>query len=201
MGDWLWVLVILALVLILGVTVAIRYNALVQARVRTQEAWSGINVQLQRRADLVPPLVETVRGYAGHENRVFEEVAQARGSVQQAGNPAEATAANVLLVQSLGHLFGLVEAYPDLKASANFAALMAELSDIEEKIAFARQFYNINVLNLNTRLQTLPDVLYASQLGFMTAAFFDAEEAAQSVPRVGFGATPAAPQPPVSPHA
>jgi LemA protein len=200
MVDWLPLLLALGVPGVAGVTLALRYNGLVQARIRTQEAWSGIDVQLQRRADLVPNLVETVRGYAGHESRVFEEVARARGSVQRAAGPIDATAANLLLLQSLGQLFALVEAYPDLKASANFTALMDDLADIEEKIAFARQFYNMNVLALNTRIQTLPDLIYAGALGFTTAAFYDADEGAELVPRVSFGAR-AAVAPLDAPHA
>jgi LemA protein len=201
MVDSLPTFVALGFIVLPAVALALRYNGLVQARVRTQEAWSGIDVQLQRRADLVPSLVETVRGYAGHESRVFEQVARARGSVQRAAGPIDATAANLLLVQSLGQLFALVEAYPDLRASANFAALMAELADVEEKIAFARQFYNMNVMSLNTRVQTLPDLLYASAFGFRTAAFYDADEGAEHAPRVRFDARAAAVPPVDAPRA
>jgi len=193
--DWLpWLLIVgpAALLLVVG---AVRYNGLVQARVRAQEAWSGINVQLQRRADLVPNLVEAVRGYARHEGSTFEQVAQARGSVQQAQGPVEATVANLLLAQSLGQLFAIVEAYPELKASRSFRALMGELADAEEKIAFARQFYNMNVLSLNTRIQTVPDVLYARAFGFKTFDFFDVDEDARFVPQVSFG-TPVVAAPP-----
>jgi LemA protein len=200
LADWL-ALLVGGLVLGLAVTVAVRYNGLVRARIRTQEAWSGIDVQLQRRADLVPSLVETVKGYTGHESRVFEEVARARGAVQRAATPIDATAANLILVQALGGLFGIVEAYPDLKASTNFRALMTELSDVEEKIAFARQFYNMNVLALNMRIQTLPDVLYAGTLGFRSAAFYDADASAEIAPLVNLDRAPAAPAsaPPAEP--
>jgi LemA protein len=202
LADWLPLLVG-GLVLGLAITFAVRYNGLVRARIRTQEAWSGIDVQLQRRADLVPSLVATVKGYTGHESRVFEEVARARGAVQRAATPIDATAANLILVQALSSLFGIVEAYPDLKASANFRALMTELSDVEEKIAFARQFYNMNVLALNTKIQTLPDVLYAGPLGFLSAAFYDADAGAEIVPQVRLdrerAPVPPAPAPPAEP--
>lgn len=194
MVDWLPVLVVGLLALIL-IGLAVRYNGLVQARVRTQEAWSGINVQLQRRADLVPNLVEAVRGYARHESVTFEAVAQARGSVQRAASPVEATVANLFLAQALGQLFAIVEAYPELKASRSFAALMDDLADIEEKIAFARQFYNMNVLSLNTRIQTVPDMFYARMFGFSTFQFFDADEGADVVPHLTF-APPVAVTPP-----
>ncbi len=196
LADWLPALVLAGLVALLLISFAARYNGLVRARVRTQEAWSGIDVQLQRRADLVPNLVEAVRGYARHESSTFEEVARARESVQQATGPVAATAANVLLAQALGHLFAIVEAYPELKASRSFASLMVDLTDVEEKIAFARQFYNTNVLSLNTRIQTVPDMFYAGLFGFKTFPFFDADEGAEVVPHVSF-AHPVAATPPL----
>jgi LemA protein len=201
--DWLPLLMVgmLGLIAVALIGFAVRYNALVQARVRTQEAWSGINVQLQRRADLVPNLVEAVRGYAGHERATFDDVARARGSVQRAAGPIEATAANLFLAQALGQLFAVVEAYPELKASRSFAALMDDLSDVEEKIAFARQFYNMNVLGLNTRIGTVPDLLYARLLGFSAFPFFDADAGAEVVPHVSFAPALAGAPPAEAPHA
>ncbi len=164
------VLTLLVVAVLAGVAT---YNRLVRSRNRVREAWSGIDVQLRRRASLVPNLVESVRGYVAHERGVFEEVARARGALQQAGGAAAAASANNALSQALGHLFAVVEDYPTLRASENITALQRELSDVEEKIAFARQFYNRNVLDYNTRIETFPGVLVASNLGFATDEFFE----------------------------
>ena len=164
------VLTLLVVAMLAGIAT---YNRLVRSRNRVREAWSGIDVQLRQRASLVPNLVESVRGYAAHERGVFEEVTRARGALQQAGGAAAAANANNALSQALGHLFAVVENYPTLRASENFTALQRELSDVEEKIAFARQFYNRNVLDYNTRIETFPGVLVASNLGFSAAEFFE----------------------------
>jgi LemA protein len=190
------IIVLMALIM-LGI-----YNGLVRSRVRTREAWSGIDVQLKRRADLVPNLVETVRGYASHERETFENVTRARSMLQQATGPAQAAEANNQLSQALRSLFAVAEAYPQLRASENFMALQNELTDIEEKIAYARQFYNRNVTDFNTRIQVVPNVFIANMFGFQPFEFFEAEEAAREVPKVTFTQPPAAPppaQPPASP--
>jgi LemA protein len=171
-ADFIIGLVLTFLVVAVLAGVAI-YNRLVRSRNRVREAWSGIDVQLRQRASLVPNLVEAVRGYMAHERGVFEEVARARGALQQAGGAAAAASANNALSQALGRLFAVVENYPTLRASENFTALQRELSDVEEKIAFARQFYNRNVLDYNTRVETFPGVLVASNLGFSAAEFFE----------------------------
>ncbi len=145
-----FVLTLLVVAVLAGVAT---YNRLVRSRNRVREAWSEIDVELRRRASLVPNLVESVRGYVAHERGVFEEVARARGALQQAGGAAAAASANNALSQAL--------------------ALQRELSDVEEKIAFARQFYNRNVLDYNTRIETFPGVLVASNLGFSAAEFFE----------------------------
>jgi LemA protein len=163
-----------------------RYNGLVRSRKRVDEAWSGIDVQLRRRASLVPNLVETVKGYAAHERELFEEVTRARGAVQKAGNAGQAADANDLLSQAMVRVFAVVENYPQLRASENFLSLRADLSDVEEKIAFARQFYNRNVLDYNTRLETYPDAVFARQFNFAPAEFFAADEAARSEISVTF---------------
>jgi LemA protein len=163
-----------------------RYNGLVRSRKRVDEAWSGIDVQLRRRASLVPNLVETVKGYAAHERELFEEVTRARGAVQKAGNAGQAADANDLLSQAMVRVFAVVENYPQLRASENFMSLRADLSDVEEKIAFARQFYNRNVLDYNTRLETYPDAVFARQFDFAPAEFFAADEAARSEISVTF---------------
>jgi len=164
--------------------------------VRTREAWSGIDVQLKRRANLIPNLVETVRGYAAHERGTFEEVTRARSMVEQAGDVGSAADANNMLTGALRHLFAVAENYPQLQASQNFMDLQQELSDIEEKIAYARQFYNRNVLGYNTRIQTFPNVVMANMFGFLRFDFFQAEEEAREVPEVSF-APPA--EPPATP--
>ncbi|HUS83093.1 MAG TPA: LemA family protein [Dehalococcoidia bacterium] len=188
-------IVVVAIVVVLGLMLLGIYNGLIRARVRTQEAWSGIDVQLKRRADLVPNLVETVRGYAEHERGTFEAVTNARAMLQNAQGPAEAAAANNQLTQTLRSLFAVAEAYPTLRASENFMALQSELSDIEEKIAYARQFYNTNVSGFNQRIQVVPNVFIANMMGLKAFEFFEAEEGAREAPQVSFQA----PQPPQAP--
>ena len=190
------VAVIVGIVVLIGLVLAGMYNGLIRARVRTQEAWSGIDVQLKRRANLIPNLVETVRGYAAHERGTFEEVTRARSMVEQAGDVGSAADANNMLTGALRHLFAVAENYPQLQASQNFMDLQQELSDIEEKIAYARQFYNRNVMSYNTRIQTFPNVVMANMFGFLRFDFFQAEEEAREVPEVSF-APPA--EPPATP--
>jgi len=168
------------------------YNGLVQARLRVQEAWSGIDVQLKRRASLVPNLVETVKGYAAHARQTFENVTNARSRLQQASGPAEAAQANNMLTQTLRSLFAVAENYPNLKANENFLQLQGELSNIEEKIAYARQFYNTNVLSYNTKTQQVPSVFVANMFGFHPSEFFEAEEEARQDVHVDFSTPPAA---------
>jgi LemA protein len=165
------------------------YNGLIRSRVRTREAWSGIDVQLKRRADLVPNLVETVKGYASHERETFENVTRARSMLQQAGGPAQAAQADNQLTQALRSLFAVAENYPQLRANENFIALQRELSDIEEKIAYARQFYNRNVTDFNTKVQVFPNVMIAGMFNFERFEFFEAEEGAREAPQVSFGST------------
>ena len=178
--------VAVVVLVVLGLWLAATYNRLVRRRNEVQEGWAGIDVQLQRRADLVPNLVETVKGYAGHEEGVLTEVTQARAGLMRAEGPAEAGAADNLLEQALGKLFAVAEAYPDLKASDNFQSLQGELSTLEEEIAFARRYYNALVEKLNTAIQTFPNVLIAGPMGFERAEFFKAGDAARTVPAVDF---------------
>jgi LemA protein len=196
--------VIVVLIILLVMWVIGLYNGLVSARLRVREAWSGIDVQLKRRASLIPNLVETVKGYATHEREVFENVTRARSMLQQADTPAQATEANNMLTQTLRSLFAVAEAYPDLKANQNFLDLQNELSDIEEKIAYSRQFYNSNVLSYNEKTQTFPSVIFANMFNFKPEEFFEAEEGARDDVRVDFGTTsptPAAASPPSPPAA
>ena len=178
--------VAVVVLVVLGLWLAATYNRLVRRRNEVQEGWAGIDVQLQRRADLVPNLVETVKGYAAHEEGVLTEVTQARAGLMQASGPAEAGAADNMLEQALGKLFAVAEAYPDLEASENFQSLQSELSTLEEEISFARRYYNALVEKLNTSIQTFPNVLIAGPMGFERAEFFKAGDAARTVPTVDF---------------
>lgn len=181
-----WGLVGAAVLVALVVWVAVAYNRLVRLRNRCEEAWSGIDVQLQRRADVVPNLVETVRGYAGHERQALERVVQARNDVVRAGGPAEAGRADDELEGALRQLFAVAEAYPDLKASTNFLQLQRELADLEEDISFARRYHNAVVEELNTGIQTFPAVLVARPLGFAEREYFKAGVGDRQVPDVEF---------------
>jgi len=152
------------------------YNGLVVLKTRIQEAFSGIDVQLKRRADLIPNLVETVKGYAKHEKSVFENVTRARSSLLSAKGPQEKAEANNQLSAALKSLFAVAEAYPDLKASTNFQELQRQLEDTEDKIAYSRQFYNSNVLDYNTKVKVFPTNLIAGMFNFREEEFFAANE-------------------------
>ena len=179
-------IVVLALVVLVVAFLWGAYNGLVTLRQRVKEAWSGIDVQLKRRASLVPNLVETVKGYAAHERTVFENVTRARAALLSATTPQQAAQADNMLTSTLKTLFAVAEAYPDLKANQNFLQLQGELSDLEAKIAYARQFYNTNVRDYNTRQQVFPMVLMARTMGFSPADYFEAEEAARADVQVKF---------------
>ncbi len=170
------VLVLTGIVLFFGLAVLFIYNSLVAARLRVSESFSGIDVQLKRRADLIPNLVEAVKGYAKHEREVFENVTKARAALVSAYDPHAQAQANDMLTRALKTLFAVAENYPELRASENFRQLQEELSDTETKIAAARQFYNNNVLDYNTRLEVFPSVLIASLFGFQKQVFFEADE-------------------------
>jgi LemA protein len=183
------VVVLPAVLLILAVMWSIFiYNNLIRARNRTREAWSSIDVQLKRRSSLIPNLVETVRGYATHEHEVFAEVAQARGALAKAAAPADAAAADGILTQALGRLMAVAENYPQLQAATGFNQLQSELSDTEEKVAYARRFYNMNALEYNTAIQSFPGNLFASHYRFEPVTFFEAEPTIQQDVKVSFSA-------------
>jgi len=152
------------------------YNGFVILRTRLQEALSGIDVQLKRRADLIPNLVETVKGYAKHEKEVFENVTKARTSMMSADTLSEKADANNMMTGALKSLFAVAEAYPDLKANTNFQDLQRQLEDTEDKVSFSRQFYNSNVLEFNTKVQLFPSSIIANMFGFKTEQFFAATE-------------------------
>ncbi len=162
------------------------YNGLVLARNRTREAWSGIDVQLKRRSSLIPNLVETVRGYATHEHAVFAEVAEARGCLAKAASPPAMAAADQTLTAALGRLMAVAENYPQLQAAGSFQELQRDLNDTEEKVAYARQFYNQNALDYNTRIQTFPGNVFADWFRFLPVDFFKTEESATQDVKVSF---------------
>lgn len=162
------------------------YNSIIVAKMRVSEALSQIDVQLKRRTDLIPNLVETVKGYAKHEKEVFEKVTEARASLVSAQGPAAKDKANNQLSQTLKSIIAVAEAYPDLKASQNFTELQEEISDTENKIAYARQFYNSIVLNYNAKLQVFPNMLFAKVLNFKEAEFFGTTEAEKQPVKVSF---------------
>jgi|SRR6185437_1132487 len=189
MGALIAIIVVVVVVLIIVWFFWGTYNSLVKGRVRVKEAWSGIDVQLKRRSSLIPNLVETVKGYAAHEKEVFENVTQARAGLMNAQGPAAAAQADNMLTQALGRLFAVAEAYPDLKANQNFLELQRELTDTEDKIAYARQFYNTNVSSFNQKIQVFPNVVLAGMFHFEAAEFYEAEEAARADVNVSFSTT------------
>src|ERR1035437_5529933 len=177
---------ILAVVLIIAGFSWYLYNSIVVAKMRVSEALSQIDVQLKRRTDLIPNLVETVKGYAKHEKELFEKVTEARSSLVSAQGPKEKAQANNQLSQTLKSIFAVAEAYPDLKASQNFMELQEEISDTENKIAYARQFYNSIVLSYNAKLKVFPNMLFAKVLNFQPAEFFGATEEEKQPVKVSF---------------
>jgi LemA protein len=174
-----WLLVILGLVLVVGLLLVWLYNNLVRLRNRVDNAWAQVEVQLKRRWDLIPNLVETVKGYAAHERETFEAVTAARARAQQATNPAEAAQAEGILGAALGRLFAVAEAYPELQADENFRQLQGELAETENRVATSRQVYNDTVLTYNNAVQTFPGLVVAGPFGFSIREFFEVEEDAQ----------------------
>lgn len=178
MGIYITLGVIVLLILVaIGI-----YNSLVRKRNHVDEAWSDIEVQMKRRYDLIPNLVETVKGYAAHEKSAFEDVTKARSMAMGAQTPGEHAKAENMLTNTLKSLFAIAEAYPDLKANANFVELQRELSDTENKIQAARRFYNSTVLELNNAIQMFPTNMFAGMFGFSKREFFDLEEEAAKQP-------------------
>jgi len=182
----MWILLVVVAVVVVLVVAIYLFNRLVRLRNEVATGWSNIDVQLKRRNDLIPNLVESVKGYAAHERGVFEEVTMARAAMAQASTPGEAGAADSLLGQALGKLFAVAEAYPDLKASQNFLQLQSDLTDTEDKIAAARRYYNATVLALNSAIQTFPSLLVAKPAGFQAREFFSADEADRAPVAVSF---------------
>jgi LemA protein len=179
-------IIILAIVLIIAGFAWYLYNSIIVAKMRVSEASSQIDVQLKRRTDLIPNLVATVKGYAKHEKELFEKVTKDRANLVSAQGVAKKAEANNQLSQTLKSILAVAEAYPDLKASQNFMELQEEISDTENKIAYARQFYNSIVLNYNAKLQVFPNVLFAKALNFQPAEFFGATEEEKQPVKVSF---------------
>lgn len=179
--------IIIGIVVVLAVWIAAAYNGLVRLRNRSREAWSDIDVQLKRRHDLIPNLVETVKGYATHERELFEKVTEARSRAMGAQTMGEKAAAENMLSSTLKSLFAVSENYPELKASQNFLELQRELRDTEDKVQAARRFYNGNVRDLNTNVESFPSSIIANWFKFKKMEFFELEEAAEKeVPQVNF---------------
>jgi LemA protein len=180
------IIVIVLVVLIIGWLI-LAYNGLIRLRNQVENAWSQIDVQLKRRLDLIPNLVETVKGYAAHERQTLEAVINARNAAIAAPDtPQEQAQADNMLTGALRQVFALGEAYPDLKANQNFLSLQEELTATEGRVAYARQFYNDSVLDYNTKIEQFPTVFYARILNFDRREYFEAEEAAGTVPNVSF---------------
>ncbi len=181
----MWIIAVVVVLLALPI---VTYNRMIRARNMVREAWSGIDVQLKRRYDLVPNLVETVKGYSKHESAIFEEIAETRTKSMSASTPGEKTPNENVLSQQIKSLFAVAEAYPDLKASANFMKLQENLAEIEDQIQYARRYYNGSVRDYNILIQTFPNNVLAGMTGFKAEEFFEIELATErSAPEVGFG--------------
>ena len=180
-------IIILAVIALVAIFFVIQYNRLIRLNITVDEAWSQIEVQLKRRADLIPNLVETVKGYAQHEQSTFDAVVAARARATTASSVADTAAADGLLTQALRGLLAVAEAYPDLKASTNFAALQDELATTENKVAFSRQFYNDTVRQLNTAIKTVPTNFFAGFAKVSEREFYEVEDPQdREVPNVKF---------------
>ena len=179
--------VVLAVIALLVIFAILSYNGLIRSRNQVENSWSQIDVQLKRRIDLIPNLVETVKGYAAHEKETLDAVVRARNAaIAATSDPHAQAAADNQMTGALRQLFALSEAYPDLKANQNFLALQEELTATEGRVAYARQFYNDTVLKYNNKIQAFPTVIFASMLKFTKREYFEADEAAREVPKIGF---------------
>jgi LemA protein len=182
-----YVIIVIAVILLIGLIYVLARNGIISLRNRCDEAWSGIDVQLKRRHDLVPNLVESVKGYATHERETFEKVTQARAAAMQASGPAEASKAESQLTAALGGLRVVAEQYPELRATENFQQLQRSLTELEDEIQASRRIYNSNVQQYNTRIQQFPGSIIANQGGFTPKPFFEISDAAdRETPQVSF---------------
>ena len=202
--TFLWIAI--GIVVLIGLALVVSYNRFVSQRNLVRNAWANIDTELRRRYDLIPNLVETVKGYASHEREVFEEVARTRSAAAgTSGSPAQQAAAEGPFVAALGKLFAVAENYPDLKANQNFLALQQELANTEDRIQASRRFYNANVQDYNRRVQSFPSNVIANSFGFKEEEFFEIPEAERAqvgqAPRVDFSTPAGAPTPPAAPAA
>lgn len=180
-------LIILGIIVIVAIAAVGIYNGLIKLRNTSEQAWSDVDVQLKRRYDLVPNLVETVKGYASHEKETFEKVVQARNQAMGASSPEQKAQAENFLQSTLKSLFALAEAYPDLKANQNFIELQSELSEIEDHIQMARRYYNAVVRDLNTKIESVPSNIVANMFGFQKREYFELDSADErEAPEVSF---------------
>ena len=187
------VLILVGLIVLVGVIYILMRNSIIASRNRVEEAWSGIDVQLKRRHDLIPNLVEAVKGYASHEQRTFENVTQARSEAMKAESVADTAKAESALGAALGQLRAVAEQYPDLRATENFQQLQRQLSELEDEIQASRRIYNSNVQSYNTKIQQFPMSIVANQGGFTAREFFEiGEPSEREVPEVSFSQTPPA---------
>src|SRR5881397_43632 len=183
----MWVVIIIVAVVVLLLLIVVgMFNKLVRLRNRAENAWAQVDVQLRKRYDLIPNLVETVKGYAAHERETFEAVTQARTAAQQAQGVAQQAQAENMLTAAIGRLFAVAEAYPQLRATENFQQLQAQLSDTEQAIAVARQVYNDTVLSYDNALETVPTSVIAGLFNFRPRVYFEVEDAAREAPQVQF---------------
>jgi LemA protein len=179
-------LIVLAIVVALVIYVVVTYNGLIRLKNRIEAAWAQIDVQLKRRFDLIPNLVETVKGYAAHERETLDAVITARNRAMSASGPQQAADGDNMITQALGRLFALSEAYPDLKANQNFQALQEELVATEDKVGYSRQFYNDSVYKYNAKIQSFPGVIFANVMGFKPREYFEADDESRGPVRVEF---------------
>jgi len=195
----IWVVVVIVVVVVLLALVLVTmFNRLVRLRNRSENAWAQVDVQLRKRYDLIPNLVETVKGYAAHERQTFEEVTSARTAAQQAQGVAQQAQAENALTAAIGRLFAVAEAYPQLRATENFQQLQAQLTEVEQQIAIARQVYNDTVLTYDNALETVPTNVIAGMFNFRPREYFQTEDATREAPRVQF-TEPQASTPPAQP--
>ena len=181
-----WLIVLVAVILLLALAVVVIYNRLVRLRNRSENSWAQVDVQLRRRYDLIPNLVEAVKGYASHERATFNEVTEARTRAQQAQGVEEQAQAENVLTAALGRLFAVAEAYPELRATENFQQLQASLSEVESNIVISRQVYNDAVLSYENALETVPTNVVAGVFNFQPRAYFETEDVTREAPSVQF---------------
>jgi LemA protein len=182
----IWLIVLVAILLLLALAVVLIYNRLVRLRNRSEASWAQVDVQLRRRYDLIPNLVEAVKGYAAHEKATFEEVTRARTAAQQAQGIEEQAKAENVLTAALGRLFAVAEEYPDLRATENFQQLQAQLAEVEQNIVISRQVYNDAVLTYDNALETVPTNIVAGMFSFQPRAYFETEGVTREAPSVQF---------------